>query len=35
MYGVPADIPLQPFVGKEFNFIGLGRSAMFSSQVHL
>jgi hypothetical protein len=31
MYGVPADLPLQPFVGKELNQIGLGR---FQLQLH-
>jgi hypothetical protein len=31
MYGVSADLPLQPFVGKEFNQIALGR---FQIQLH-
>ena len=31
MYGVPADLPVNVFVGKEFNQIGLGR---FQIQFH-
>jgi len=31
MYGVPADLPLQPFVGHELNQICLGR---FQLQLH-
>ena len=31
MYGVPADLPLKPFVGLEFNQIALGR---FQVQFH-
>jgi hypothetical protein len=31
MYGVPADLPIQPFVGRELNQICLGR---FQTQLH-
>jgi len=31
MYGVPTDLPLEPFVGREFNQICLGR---FQLQFH-
>lgn len=31
MYGVPADLPLQPFVGLEFNQVALGR---YQTQFH-
>jgi hypothetical protein len=31
MYGVPADLPIQPFVGQELNQICLGR---FQIQLH-
>jgi len=31
MYGVPADLPIQPFVGQDLNQICLGR---FQIQLH-
>jgi hypothetical protein len=31
MYGVPVDLPLQPFVGQELSQIALGR---FQTQLH-
>jgi hypothetical protein len=31
MYGVPADLPLKPFVGLEFNQVALGR---YQTQFH-
>lgn len=31
MHGVPADLPLEPFVGLEFNQIALGR---YQTQLH-
>jgi hypothetical protein len=31
MHGVPSDLPLNPFVGREFNQVALGR---FQTQFH-